>query len=384
MDRLPLNPTRLSITLYRALLVIYPPSHRRAYGPLMVQLFHDLCRDEVARGGLFGLLGLWVRTLADLITSASAAHLQAAKGLIMSVNRSLKPMPWGRVMLVVVPGILFGLSRFYYPVGPLAMIGFALVIVLTLAALAVRRRLPIWGLLVLGLAANWIALWIGLLAMDDLAVRLRAAHGTLHLILAIPLWAVIILLAWRYKHIWRAPAWTLALFALIVGGASVWAGYGVLTTAGMMLLPVALGLSLSERYGSLTSLFVVGAYGLWLFDSDFISGYMLRDASFYPVYALLVSWLFIGVAPLLLLRARSQRGRVIGLLAPIVVVLIARVVVPWLAHPELHPLRIWLGDTLLSVFTLLILALSFILYSQAGGSEPSAAPSETGHPAFAG
>jgi hypothetical protein len=257
-------------------------------------------------------------------------------------------------------------------------------VLMTLVVLAIERRLPAWGLLALGMVVNWIVLMIGIFAMERLAVELRLLHATRHLIMAIPLWAVIVLLAWRYKHVWRAPAWALALFALVVTGAAVWAGYGVLTTVGMMLLPVALGLPLSQRHGPLASLFVVGAYGLWLFDSDFISGFLLRDMAFYPLYAILMSWLFIGVAPLLFLRARSRRGRMLGLLAPVVVVLIARVVVPWLARPAVHPPRIWLGDALLSVFTLLILLLSLLLYRRAGGPELPIAPPETAYPAHAG
>jgi hypothetical protein len=382
MARIPLNPVRLSVAVYRALLIAYPPSHRQVYGSLMVQLFRDLCRDAYEQSGIWGLMQLWMRILVDLVVSASAAYLQAAKEVVMTINHRITPMSWHKVMLVVVPGILFGISRIYFPLWWPAVVSFVLVAILAFAALATQKHLPAWGLLVLGLLTNWVLLWIGFQVMEELATRMRVGHSIRHLFVAIPLWVVIIVLAWKYEHAWPVPSWALALFALSVVGVSALVGYGVLSTVGLMLLPVALGLPLSQRHGSLASLFVVGAYSLWLFDSDFISGHLLRDMTFYPVYAILLAWLFISVAPLLLLRARSRRGQVAGLLSPIVVVLIARTAVPWLARPDFSPLRIWLSDMLLSVFTLLILVLALVLYTQTDGPETPADTTRTNQPVY--
>ena len=47
---------------YSALLFFYPVEFRVRYGPEMVQLFRDCCRDEK-------LLALWLRTLKDLAWS---------------------------------------------------------------------------------------------------------------------------------------------------------------------------------------------------------------------------------------------------------------------------------------------------------------------------
>ena len=57
---------RGSARLYRALLWLYPPSLRRAYGEDMQQLFRDTLRDEVARAGPPGALRAWEAALADL------------------------------------------------------------------------------------------------------------------------------------------------------------------------------------------------------------------------------------------------------------------------------------------------------------------------------
>ncbi|MDE3228925.1 MAG: hypothetical protein KGO05_03500, partial [Chloroflexota bacterium] len=52
--------------LFRALLWLYPPSLRRAYGAEMARLFREMLRDEVARAGPPGTLRAWSGALADL------------------------------------------------------------------------------------------------------------------------------------------------------------------------------------------------------------------------------------------------------------------------------------------------------------------------------
>jgi hypothetical protein len=61
--------------VYRFLLLAYPASHRREYGPLMLQCFRDLCRDACQQGGTAGLLRLAGRILADTAVSAVNEHL---------------------------------------------------------------------------------------------------------------------------------------------------------------------------------------------------------------------------------------------------------------------------------------------------------------------
>lgn len=97
---------------YRILLKAYPRTFREEYGAQMAQAFGDLRRREVGRAGTVGLAALWVRTLADLLVSASAER--------------------GRT---VVPSLYSpGLIRFG---GISAMIGGALGAVLIVGSLAV-------------------------------------------------------------------------------------------------------------------------------------------------------------------------------------------------------------------------------------------------------
>lgn len=68
----------LSIRAYRLLLVLYPRKHRRACGPLMVQLFRDQLRDAYGQHGARGLAWTWTRTLCDLVITVLEEHASGA------------------------------------------------------------------------------------------------------------------------------------------------------------------------------------------------------------------------------------------------------------------------------------------------------------------
>ncbi len=53
--------------IYTALLILYPTSYRRDYGPQMVQVFRDMSRDMYARQGVAGIARWWCATLLDLV-----------------------------------------------------------------------------------------------------------------------------------------------------------------------------------------------------------------------------------------------------------------------------------------------------------------------------
>jgi len=58
--------------IYRLLLRAYPPDFRAEYGPEMVLLFRDQCRDGDVR-----TLGFWARVFWDVARSAPALRLEA-------------------------------------------------------------------------------------------------------------------------------------------------------------------------------------------------------------------------------------------------------------------------------------------------------------------
>jgi len=67
-----------SVYLYRWLIFLYPASFRRNYGEEMVQLFRDLCWDEMRQGeGFLGLLKMWFCVLAELRATTREQHLLA-------------------------------------------------------------------------------------------------------------------------------------------------------------------------------------------------------------------------------------------------------------------------------------------------------------------
>jgi hypothetical protein len=76
----------VSNRVYRMLLLGYPKPFRQRLGPEMAQTFRDCVRDAYNEGDL---LGLWTRTLGDLIISVPAEHVSALR----STERS-HIMPW--------------------------------------------------------------------------------------------------------------------------------------------------------------------------------------------------------------------------------------------------------------------------------------------------
>lgn len=67
---------RLSLAIYRALLLLYPARFRRTYGEQMALVFRDACRDAARQQGLVGLSWVWSLTLGDLIVTAISERLE--------------------------------------------------------------------------------------------------------------------------------------------------------------------------------------------------------------------------------------------------------------------------------------------------------------------
>jgi len=87
----------LSERIYAALLVAYPKRFRDAYGPQMVQVFGDLCREQRERAGLVGLFALWARTVLDLLRTAASERTRTATGatFVLPVAGSPRMVRWG-------------------------------------------------------------------------------------------------------------------------------------------------------------------------------------------------------------------------------------------------------------------------------------------------
>ncbi len=319
--------------------------------------------------------------LPDLAVSATAAWWEAIAEALMTWNHAVSPVSWGKVALLVVPGLLFGLSRVFDLLTVPAGLGFQLVAVLALGALVLQKRVPVWGLLALGLLTGWALQWMNILLPEELTTgllritlpaanalgrRLIYASGGGQLIVAVLIWLVSIWLLWKYRPLWQRGTWAILLLAVAILGASILLGVNALLLAGLVLLTVGLGLPLARQHGSLASLFTLGVFSsLVLLDSDYYSAQILKTQSFYPLYVIPLLWMVVSIAPLFLMRAQTLRGQAIGLLAPALVWGVARVAVPVLIRPDFHSLSIWLNEALLSAFVVLALALAFYLYSRA-------------------
>jgi hypothetical protein len=85
------------------LLLGYPKPFRRRFGPEMAQVFRACVRDAYEEGDL---LGLWARTLGDLIISAPAEHVSALRSAersrTMSWNTGVKDHPFAERLAQVL------------------------------------------------------------------------------------------------------------------------------------------------------------------------------------------------------------------------------------------------------------------------------------------
>jgi hypothetical protein len=68
-------PVAASTGAYGLFLQAYPRDFREGYAGETVQVFREDCRHNYAAGGAGALLGLWARTIPDVLRSAMAEHL---------------------------------------------------------------------------------------------------------------------------------------------------------------------------------------------------------------------------------------------------------------------------------------------------------------------
>jgi len=126
-----------SVAVYRRLLRAYPSGFRRAYGPQMVHMFRDQCRVVVQQRGTMGLVVVWVRTLGDLVITATAEWGAIVQGggthptarayrsllyagvwlLLSAAGDALIPLPWSTdarvtllITLLLIPALPLGFT----------------------------------------------------------------------------------------------------------------------------------------------------------------------------------------------------------------------------------------------------------------------------------
>jgi capsular polysaccharide biosynthesis protein len=98
--------------LFERLLAAYPKEHRRAYGHPMAQLFRNQCRDAWVAARGWGLAGLWLRVLPDLVKTSVLEHistLNERKTMLERISMLLRPRsaPWFIFIAVFAAVFLF-------------------------------------------------------------------------------------------------------------------------------------------------------------------------------------------------------------------------------------------------------------------------------------
>jgi len=77
-----------SENLYRRILRLYPQSHRQEFGPWMVQVFRDVCRQAYSSDGPGGLTKVWIKTLPDLASSVVSEHEYELRRWLMNMDKN--------------------------------------------------------------------------------------------------------------------------------------------------------------------------------------------------------------------------------------------------------------------------------------------------------
>jgi hypothetical protein len=110
-----------SCRVYRRLLFAYPKAHREEYGAAMLQLFRDQCRDAWAAKFARGLIGFWLRAMADLLKTSVLEHfskLNRNSFMLTLFRPTIKPLPTFFGIVAVVFLAIFSVSTlitFLYP-----------------------------------------------------------------------------------------------------------------------------------------------------------------------------------------------------------------------------------------------------------------------------
>jgi hypothetical protein len=145
--------------VYRAMLLAYPPEHRRRYGDPMAQLFRDRLRRD---GGGLGSVLVWAKVGPDLVGSAFTERMETAMNL-----KTLSTTQWweATVVLLAFMQAIMGVGVLAFGDGSHIRFGIGwglLPAALLLGGLAVRRRRRglATSMIIVGSLAAAFAFWL--------------------------------------------------------------------------------------------------------------------------------------------------------------------------------------------------------------------------------
>ena len=321
-----------------------PPNTRQA----VMEELRDHLEDRAAALRAGGLE--WEESMSEAIERfGEAGEVGAALREVHS------RMSWGKVGLAVLPG-LFTISTIWIAneTGRLAAIGLGMCVLLSIAGFLLERRFAVWSFTALGI-------------LFGLSSVLGLALGPLWLLATIAFLVVyrrrgihIPALVWIFLCLMIAVSAVEIAVLTAIRGVFFW-GYllGSLAPAGGMLLPVAVGLLLARRNGVLAGLFVL-ATGYVLVDWTLDPTYGLWNTHWAIVLPAIQSVLLLLVSPLWVLRSRSMRGRIWGLLLPAFITLTSIVTIICLVRE--YPIETWCVNGATAAQLFLGMALAVVLY----------------------
>ena len=322
--------------LYAALLRLYPAAHRREYGPLMAQLFADLCCEAWQRGGRRALATLWLRTLGDTLRSATVEHA-SGWGRDLRMSHPIKPWSWRDVALAVLPGIVC--FRALAPVriesgrGGNYLFVIAILLLITGVSMVRRGHVAVWGLPLLGFMAHTAVIIGWAVLMGLLRAPFRWPTDPEPALLVVLLGALpVVAMVWMVRARPAARLWfigvgvllaiEMGLSNLIARGA--WTSFlgGSFSLMGWRTLYPLMGYVLARRYGVTAVLFVLGGTS-GLVTAMAVDPYALYGTPWRPILSGAIVAVFLIVAPLSVLRASHRRGVWLGALLPALIVMLA-------------------------------------------------------------
>ncbi|HEY8437953.1 MAG TPA: hypothetical protein VIK65_05000 [Candidatus Limnocylindrales bacterium] len=103
------------VRVYGALLRLYPRTFRQGYRHEMTVLFAQQLEDARATDGTVGVLRLWARSLADVVATAPAEHLEkdalvaqpvAGPDQPASATERTRDIAWNWITVALAPGLV--------------------------------------------------------------------------------------------------------------------------------------------------------------------------------------------------------------------------------------------------------------------------------------
>jgi hypothetical protein len=303
-----------------------------------------------------------------------------------TVSQEDLPKSWNSALLAVIPGLFATMGWVSTDFSASMLAGLTLLSAFLVAAYWWnKRQLPAWSLMAAGMLTS-VVLTIASGVIGGLAAILVGESANVLVLLV--LMATLVALLWFSLRARRVPLLVWALFTAVAvcqlvvrvkyfaqfgvswSVAGQWLSISLYAVVIALLLPIALGLCLAQRYGLSTMLFLIGMVYVGfqiLIDVNYKVSDQMGDTLGFVAYKALIPLLFTVITPLWFLRARSGRSRVGGVLALVGLAVMLDLVVVGLSYGGDLPPIIWISFIPYTISVLLTVALAYLLYRERGG-----------------